>query len=291
MVAPHVVLSTAVVVDGDAPLKDFTPFLSDRVAAMFITSVQDWAPRCIGWATVLLALSGVDALFLTLGAAEFAFLKAMVSALKGRIIAAKGSRRLAPAIRDTTNVVAVCAAASRVPAGVVIWAVLIWESAARSGVRNTFAITFILVVFTAEVVGSILASVSSMARAANLTSITATAVDIWQHVSVDTAAIGIDVSVPVFITLAALFLFTTFLGVWVVSRATGLGLLGVRERRAVGVAVVPAAELVLLATPFVAGEVLAVAHGVVSRIGVVWVVARGRRGVVAAACHVLVLTV
>ena len=143
MVAPIVIISTAIVVDWDAALEDFTPFLIGRVAAVFVTAVQDWAPRCIGRTTVLLAFSSVFALFLTLGAAEFTWIKATVSALKGRIIAAKSGRTLALLVRWAADLIS-SAAAPRVRASVAVWAVNLWVVAARPCVRNTFAIAFIL---------------------------------------------------------------------------------------------------------------------------------------------------
>ena len=129
-----------------------------------------------------------------------------------------------------------------------------------------------------------------MTRTALLSCMTAASIT-WKHIIVDTAVGGVDVSIPEFITFAALFFNATFLGVRVVVGSAGLSCLGASEVCAVGVAVPAAVELVLRATPFVADEVLAGSHGVVGRIAVVWVVGGWGLHVVAAACHVLVLTI
>jgi len=92
-----------------------------------------------------------------------------------------------------------------------------------------------------------------------------------KHLSIDTAAIGVDESVPCFVALAALTLVATFLGVRVVHCAA-LGLLGVREVRAVGPALVLAAELVVFTAPFVAVERIATSEVVVDKRVRVWVV-------------------
>ena len=145
--------------------------------------------------------------------------------------------------------------------------------AAHFIIRNALSMTFLLIRVAAErVTACRLANVLIMVRTAVISTVAAAAWGIVDHSAILTALIGGGISVPELIIFTALFLVATFLGVWVMVGAVGLSLLGIRERSPIIEAVPIAVELVILATPLIAVEDLAVTSGEVVKRFRVWVV-------------------